>query len=94
MRAESLLPDMQRKYGATPQAAEAAIEAAAHQQRAYEQRQRERYVAEHTNHISTLAGAPGEPGSSYTVGVQQRTMPDYKQGGSVASRFFGPNREV
>ena len=94
MRAESLLPDMQRKYGATPQAAEAALEAAAHQQRAYEQQQRERYVAEHTNHISTLAGAPGEPGSSYTVGVQQRTMPDYKQGGSVASRFFGPNREV
>lgn len=94
LRAEELLPKFQQQYGNTPQAAEAALAAGAHQQREYEQAMRDKYVAEHTNHIATLAGAPGEPGSTFTTGVQQRTMPDYTQGGRVTDRFFGPRREA
>lgn len=94
IRADSLLPTMQQRYGPGPKAAEAALEAAAREQREYEQAIYQAAVSRYTNQIATLSGAPGEPGSTYTVGVQSRTMPDYTKGGSVTSRFFGPNRET
>ena len=94
LRAEQMLPEMTAKYGPGVKAAEAALEAAAQQQRAYEQKLYEQAVAKHTNHLATLSGAPGEPGTGYTVGVSQRTMPDYREGGSVTRRFFGPDRET
>lgn len=93
-RADRLLPQFQAKYGNTPQAAQAALEAAAQQQREWEAQFGQRAVAQHTNHIATLAGAPGEPGSTIVSGVQQRTMPNYREGGRVTDRFFGPNRET
>lgn len=88
IRVDRLFPQMQQRYGNGAKAAEAAAEAAAAEQRAYEQKLYEKSVAKYTNQLSTLSGAPGEPGSSYTQGVQQRTMPDYRQGGSVTNRFF------
>lgn len=94
LRAEELLPKFQQQYGNTPQAAEAALAAGAHQQREYEAEERKRYVDEHTNHIATLAGAPGDPGSTFVQGTQQRTMPNYREGGRVTDRFFGPHREA
>ena len=94
IRADHLLPAMQARYGNTPKAAEAALEAAAREQREYEQQMYQNAVARHTNHIATLAGSPAEPGSTYTVGVQTRTMPDYRNGGRVTDRFFGPERNA
>lgn len=74
-------------------ASEKAAELAAQQQRDYERSINDRAVSQYTNQLATLSGAPGEPGSTYTQGVQQRTMPDYTKGGSVANRFFGENRD-
>lgn len=93
IRADALLPQMQEQYGYGPRAAEAALEQAAKEQRAYEQKLIERAVAQHTNQLATLAGAASEPGSTYTVGTQQRVIPDYRQGGTVTSHFFGPRAE-
>lgn len=67
---------------------EKALEQAAKDQRAVEARYREAGVALHTNQLATLSGVPGEPGSSYAQGVQQRQMGDYRQGGSVTDKFF------
>ena len=88
-RANVLLPQMVQRYGQGPKAAEAALEAAAQAQLAYETQVREKAIAQYTNQIKTLAGAPGEPGSTYQVGVQSRTIPDYRAGGSVTDRVFG-----
>ena len=93
IRADHLLPQMQQRYGNGPKAAEAALEAAASEQRAYEQKMYEQAVSRHTNHLATLSGAPGEPGSTYVQGVTQRTMPDYRKGGSVTGKFFGRNAD-
>ena len=94
VRADHLLPQMQQRYGYGPKAAEAALEAAAVAQREYEQKVYADAIAKHTNQLATLSGAPGEPGSTYVQGVQQRTMPDYTKGGTVAQRFFGRNKET
>lgn len=88
LRAEQILPQMKRQYGDTWQAAEKALEAAAEQQRKWEQARDQAAVQQHTNHITTLAGAPGEPGSTYG-GAQQRTMPNYRTGGSVTDNLLG-----
>lgn len=92
-RANQLLPQFEQKMGAGREAAQAALAQAAKDQRAWEAQFAEQAVARHTNRLTTLAGAPGEPGSQYAVGVQQRTMPDYTKGGSVTQRFFGPNSD-
>lgn len=89
LRAESFLPQMQERYGPGPRAAEEALAAAAAAQRQWEMERDRTAVDRYTNQIATLAGAPGEPGSSYTQGAQTRTMPDYRQGGTVTDRFFG-----
>jgi hypothetical protein len=94
LRADALLPAMNAQYGQTSRAAEAALERAYQEQKQYEEKQYSDAVSKYSNQIATLAGAPGEPGSTYTVGVQQRTMPDYRQGGRVTDRFFGANRET
>lgn len=94
MRANQLLPRFEQKMGRGRQAAEAALAQAADDQRAWEAQRDEQAIARHTNRLATLAGAPGEPGSQYAVGVQQRTMPDYTKGGSVTQRFFGPNADT
>lgn len=89
MRAHQLMPQMQARYGYTPKAAEEALAQAAKDQRAWEKARADAAVSAHQNHLETLSGAPGEPGTTYMQGVQQRTMPNYRDGGSVAARFFG-----
>lgn len=93
LRADKFMPQMVAQYGAGPRAAEAALEKAAHEQFQKEQKWREAAVAQHTNQLATLSGAASEPGSTYTVGTQQRVIPDYRQGGTVTGRFFGPRAE-
>jgi hypothetical protein len=92
-RANVILPQMVQRYGPGPKAAEAALEAASKAQREYEQKVREQAIAQYTNQIKTLAGAPGEPGSTYQVGVQSRTIPNYREGGSVTDRIFRGQRD-
>jgi len=91
LRAEQHLPEMQQRYGFSQKAAEEALARAAEEQRQWELQRDGQAVNRYTNQIATLAGAPGEAGSTYTQGVQQRTMPDYRQGGTVTQRFFGGN---
>lgn len=93
-RARDMAPAFFAKYGKANGAAEKLLEQAANEQRAWEAQFAESAVNRHTNRLSTLAGAPGEPGSQYAVGAQTREMPDYRKGGSVTQRFFGPNGDA
>lgn len=92
-RANTVLPAMVQRYGSGPKAAEAALEEGARLQREYEQRVKEQAVSQYTNQIKTLSGAASEPGTQYQVGVQQRTIPNYREGGSVTDRVFGRRSE-
>lgn len=83
------LNDEAQKHGFGPKAAEAALHRAASEWREYEKAISEKAVAQYTNQIRTLTGAPQEPGSSYTQGSQQRVVPNYREGGSVSDRIFG-----
>jgi hypothetical protein len=88
-RANVILPQMVNRYGPGPKAAEAALEAAAQAQLEWERKRDEAAVGRYTNQIKTLAGAPGEPGSTYQVANQQRTIPDYRTGAKVSDVVFG-----
>jgi hypothetical protein len=61
--AETFLEAAAERYGETPRAAEAAIEHAAQLIRRAEAAAAAKAVAQHANHVATLAGAPAEPGS-------------------------------
>jgi len=93
LRADRLLPQMNARMGRGTKAAEAALAQAAKDQRDYEAKRDQAAVERHMNQLKVLDGAPGEAGSTYAQGVQQRVMPDYREGGTVASRFFGGNAE-
>lgn len=86
--AERLLPEQTARYGPGPRAAEEALQLAAQQVREYEKTVGQSAIDQHLNQLKTLSGAPSEPGSVYAQGVQQRTVPDYRQGGTVTQRFF------
>jgi len=90
--ADSFMQEEIQRHGFGPQAAEAALERAAKSFRAYEQAVGEKHTNQHMNQLKTLTGAASEPGSTYAQGAQQRVVPDYRTGGSVAQRFFGPEK--
>lgn len=94
MIADSFLPAAVAKFGPGPKAAEEALALAAADQMAYEKKLRDAAIAQHTNQLSTLAGAPAEPGTSYSQGVQQRVIPDFRKGGSVTERMFGGGADI
>lgn len=86
-----ILPEeLQRAGGNQIQALERTVERAAALVRERDRRRDEQAVARYTNQVSTLAGAPAEPGSSYSQGIEQRVVPDYRKpgSGSVTDRFF------
>lgn len=87
--ANVFMPEEAQKYGYGPQAAQAALERAAGEFRAYEKAVSEAAVARNHNQLSTLSGAPGEPGSRYSQGAQEMVVPNYREGGSVSDRIFG-----
>jgi hypothetical protein len=62
--AESYLPEMQQRHGVGPQAAEAAINAAASEIRDYERQVGEAYHTRQMNQLKTLNDAPREPGTA------------------------------
>lgn len=93
LRADRILPQLNARGIRGPKAAQEALAQAAKDQRAYETERDKKAVERHMNQLQTLNGAPGEAGSTYSQGVQQRVMPDYRGGGSVVSKFFGANAE-
>ena len=90
-RANDFLNEEAQKHGFGPKAAEAALHRAAAEQREYERKIGEAYYARKTNQLKTLTGNPGEPATTYSQGSQERVMPNYREGGSVAGRIFGGN---
>jgi len=68
--AEAYLPEMQQKHGATAQAAEEAINAAAREIREYERAVGEAFHARQMNQLKTLNDAPREPGAAVPPAVQ------------------------
>lgn len=82
--------ELQRAGGDQIRALEATVQKAAQLVRDRDRQRDEQAVARYTNQVSTLAGAPAEPGSAYSQGIEQRVVPDYRKGaGSVTERFFG-----
>jgi len=73
--AETYLPEMQQRYGATPQAAEAAINAAAKDVREYERAVGEAYHKRQMNQLQTLNDAPREPSPVVAPAVQHTGPP-------------------
>jgi hypothetical protein len=78
LRADHLLPDMTAKYGPGPKAAEAALAAAAKEQRDYETGLREAAVTEYQNRLRGISSAPREPAAGGSVAGAQHVTP---QGG-------------
>jgi hypothetical protein len=74
--AEAYLPEMQQRYGASAEAAEQAINAAANEIREYERAVGEAFHARQMNQLKTLNDAPREPGAAVPPAVQtQATVP-------------------
>lgn len=73
--AEAYLPEMQQRYGATAQAAEEAINAAANAVREYERSVGEAYHSRQMNQLKTLNDAPREPGAAVPPAVQTPGAP-------------------
>jgi hypothetical protein len=77
--ANSYVGQMAQQYGFGPQAAEQALEQAAKDVRAWEQAVGQAYHDRQINQLSTLGGAPREPGAAGN-GSQQFVIP---QGGTL-----------
>jgi hypothetical protein len=87
--------EIQKAGGNVIRGLEVTMEKAAQMARDYEKKIREQSVAQYTNQLTTLAGVPGEPGSSYSQGVSQRVIPDFaKTRESVTARMFGDGFET
>jgi hypothetical protein len=78
LRADHLLPDMTAKYGPGPKAAEAALAAAAKEQRDYEKQMYDKAVDQYTNRMRGISTAPREPAAGGAVAGAQHVTP---QGG-------------
>lgn len=88
-KAREFYPQMAAKMGHGDAAGEAALQKAYEYAKAFESKLADAAVKRHTNEISTLAGAPRQPGSTYSQGLQVRTVPDYRaEGGSVVDRLL------
>lgn len=83
--ADALFPEIAQRYGATPRAAEIAMERAADMERTYIRTLRAQAVEQHTNQMATLAGQHGEPGGTGAVGAVSR--PVVKFGERVTDRY-------
>lgn len=90
--AEAFMPLAVERYGESPRAAEAAIDTAYNTIRQIEQAAAQKAIAQHTNHVATLAGANGEPGIG-TAGVGTVTGLDAAksivagQGSGIAQKY-------
>lgn len=76
LRADALLPEMAQKYGAGPKAAEAALAAAAAQQRDYETSIRTMAVEQYQNQLRGISTAPREPANGAAPAAQQHVTPE------------------
>jgi hypothetical protein len=85
--AEAYLPEMQERYGATAEAAEQAINAAAAETREYERQVGEAYHARQMNQLKTLNDAPREPGA--VAPAVQTTGPAPTDEMAVVAKYGG-----
>lgn len=90
--AEAYLPEMQAKYGATPQAAEAAINAAADAVRQYEKEVGEAYHTRQMNQLRRIGEAPRQPGAPAATATQTHTIPPGGDEMSVVRHYGGYGR--
>lgn len=90
--AETYLPEFQAKYGATAQAAEAAINAAAGEIRDYEQKVGEAYHQRQMNQFRKIGEAPREPGTATAAATQAHVIPPGGDEMSVVRHYGGIGR--
>lgn len=76
--ADLFFPEFAARFGASPRAAEFAMQKAAGVVRQLEQVAGKVAIAKHTNQLETLAGAPGEPGAGGGAGVGVQTVGEIK----------------
>ena len=88
--AEAYLPEMQSRYGATAQAAEEAITAAAREIREYEREVGEAFHSRQMNQLKTLNDAPREPGVA--APAVQTTGPPPGDEMAVVAKYGGWGR--
>lgn len=88
--ADTYWPQAAQRYGATPQAAQAALEQAANDVRQWEQAVGKAYYEREVNQIRTLTGARREPGAQGTGAAQQQVVGGLGNvQGAVTNKFFG-----
>lgn len=90
--AEAYLPEFQSKYGQTPQAAEAAINAAADAVREYEKAVGEAYHQRQMNQLRRIGEAPRQPGAPAATATQTHTLPPGGDEMSVVRHYGGYGR--
>lgn len=87
--ANQYVPQMAAQYGYGPAAAEHALEQAAKDVREWEQAVGQAYHERQINQLSTLGGAPRQPGAAGTGGAQQFVIPGGGDELDVAARYAG-----
>ena len=86
--ARTYMPEAVAQYGFGPQAAEAALAQAAEDVRAYEARIGEAYHQKKLNELSTLSGAPREPGAAGAPATSTTALPTGGDEFDVLRRYF------
>lgn len=92
LRADTLLPQMQQRYGHTAKAAEAALEAAANQQRQYEQQMMKKGEEQYVNQLSTLSNAPRVPAAAGAPANGVHVTPEGGDERDLVRRYFPTTR--
>lgn len=90
LRADALMPAMAAKYGQGPKAAEAALAAAASEQRAYEAKVREDAVTAYQNQLRGISQAPREPAATVTGTAAQHVTPQGGDEMDLVRAYFPP----
>lgn len=91
-RAEFHLPEAQQKFGPGPKAAEAAIEKAVSEVRAYESAVGEAYYNQKSNQMSNLAGARRELPAAGTQGATQVSLQEGGDERTIVDSYFPRSR--
>lgn len=92
LRADHLLPDMAARYGPGPKAAEAALAAAAKEQRDYESQMQAKAVEQYQNQLRGITSAPREPAASGNPAGTQHVTPQGGDEMDLVRSYFPSSR--
>lgn len=92
LRADHLLPDMAARYGPGPKAAEAALAAAAKEQRDYESQMQAKAVEQYQNQLRGITSAPREPAPSGNPAGTQHVTPQGGDEMDLVRSYFPSSR--